>query len=204
MFILFILAFTATYLQVSVIDQIHIIIWIAFYLIANLIIGFHPFSFYWNIIRILSIIMILYLSYKNLDQSMYLTSLLIPISQDKIHYVHDFDVKSLDFYKPNRTVLKIHELTLDIMDFLKNLNDDDNYWVSLSFYPTITGYSIDDGMQLFLSDPILINKDSSAITLTQFIMDRLQLMIDFYYLDDSIINNNDGIIVVKFIKIELS
>jgi hypothetical protein len=58
---------------------------------------------------------------------MYLTSLLIPISQDKIHYVHDFDVKSLDFYKPNRTVLKIHELTLDIMDFLKNLNDDDNY-----------------------------------------------------------------------------
>jgi hypothetical protein len=204
MFILFILAFTATYFQVSVIDQIHIIIWIAFYLIANLIIGFHPFSFYWNIIRILSIIMILYLSYKNLDQSMYLTSLLIPISQDKIHYVHDFDVKSLDFYKPNRTVLKINELTLDIMDFLKILNDDDNYWVSLSFYPTITGYSIDDGMQLFLSDPILINKDSSAITLTQFIMDRLQLMIDFYYLDDSIINNNDGIIVVKFIKIELS
>jgi hypothetical protein len=90
------------------------------------------------------------------------------------------------------------------MDFLKILNEDDNYWVSLSFYPTISGYSIDDGMQLFLSDPILINKDSSAITLTQFIMNRLHLMIDFYYLDDSIINNNDGIIVVKFIKIELS
>jgi hypothetical protein len=58
---------------------------------------------------------------------MYLTSLLIPISQDKIHYVHDFDVKSLDFYNPNRSLLKIPELTLDIMDFLTILNDDDNY-----------------------------------------------------------------------------
>jgi hypothetical protein len=59
-------------------------------------------------------------------------------------------------------------------------------------------------MQLFISDPILINKDSSSILLTQFIMDRLHIMIDFYYLDDSIINNNDSIIVVKFTEIELS
>jgi hypothetical protein len=58
---------------------------------------------------------------------MYLSSLLIPVSQDKIHYVHDFDIKSLDFDKTKRTVLKINELTLDIMDFLKILNEDDNY-----------------------------------------------------------------------------
>jgi hypothetical protein len=58
-------------------------------------------------------------------------------------------------------------------------------------------------MQLFISDPILINKDSDPLLLTQFIMDRLNRMIDFYYLDDSIINNNDGIIIIKFTEIEL-
>jgi len=204
MFILLILAFTATYFQVSINDQIQIIIWCAMYLFANFIIGFHPFSFNWNIIRIISIIMILYLSYKNLDKSIYSTSLLMPISQDKIQFVHDFEIKSLNYYKTRKTVLKINELTLDIMDFIYNLNEDDNYWVSLSFYPSITGYNLDDGMQLFISDPILINKDSSSILLTQFIMDRLHIMIDFYYLDDSIINNNDSIIVVKFTEIELS
>jgi hypothetical protein len=69
--------------------------------------------------------MILYLSYKN--QSIYSTSLLIPISQDKIQFVHDFEIKSLNYYKTRKTVLKINELTLDIMDFICNLNEDDNY-----------------------------------------------------------------------------
>jgi hypothetical protein len=58
-------------------------------------------------------------------------------------------------------------------------------------------------MQLFISDPILINKESNPLLLTQFIMDRLHKMIDFYYLDDSIINNNDAIIIIKFTEIDL-
>jgi hypothetical protein len=204
MFILFILAFIATFFPLSIADQLQLIIWIIVFFITNFLIGFNPFSFKLHIIRMLSIIMILYLSYKNLDQSIYLTSLLIPISLDKIHFVHDFEINSLNFHKTRRTVLCINDLTLDIIDFINNLNEDDNYWVSFSFYPTITGYNIDDGMQLYISDPILINKDSSSILLTQFIMNRLHRMIDFYYLDDSIINNNDSIIVVKFTEIELS
>jgi hypothetical protein len=204
MFILFILAFSATYLHVSVTDQIHIIIWIAFYLIANLIIGFHPFSFYWNIIRILSIILILYLSYKNLDQNIYSISLLIPISKDKISYVHEFEIKSLEFYKTRNTVLFLNDLKSDLNDFIDGLDEDSDYWISLSFFPTMTGYGLDDGMQLYIADPILINKDSSSILLTQFIENRLQLMIDFYYLDDSIFDNDEAIIVVKFTEIELA
>jgi hypothetical protein len=68
----------------------------------------------------------------------------------------------------------------------------------LTFHPDILGYNIDDGIKLFISDPILINKDSSPLLLTQFIMNRLNIMIDLYYLDDSIINSKDSIIVVKF------
>jgi len=58
-------------------------------------------------------------------------------------------------------------------------------------------------MQIYICDPILINKDSSPLLLTQFINDRLNVMIDFYYLDDSIINSKDSIIIVKFTEIEL-
>jgi hypothetical protein len=203
MFILFIVVFTATYFHVSISDQIQIIFWISLYLISNFIIGFHPFSFKWNIIRLVSIILILYLSYKNLDQNIYSISLLIPFSKDKISFAHEFEINSLSIYKLRHSVLFINDLTGDLIDFIDSLNEDDNYWISLSFYPTITGYNIDDGMQLFISDPILINKDSDPLLLTQFIMDRLNRMIDFYYLDDSIINNNDGIIIIKFTEIEL-
>jgi hypothetical protein len=204
MFIIFTITLAVIHLQVTTIDQIQIIIWISMYLVANFLIGFHPFSFKWNIIRILSIIMILYLSYRNLDQTIYLTSLLIPLSKNEINYVHDFDVKSLNVYKKQGTVLYIINLTLDLTEFINNLNEDDNYWACISFYPNIGGYSIDDGMQLFLSDPILINKDSDPLLLTQFIMNKLHLMIDMYYFDDSIINSQDSIIVIKFTEIELA
>jgi hypothetical protein len=201
MFIITILAFTATYLSIN--DQIQIIILILLFFISNFIIGFHPFSFKWNIIRLVSIILILYLSYKNLDQNIYSISLLIPFSQNKISFVHEFEINSLSIYKVRHTVLYINDLTWDLTEFINHLNEDDSYWISLSFYPTITGYNIDDGMQLFISDPILINKESNPLLLTQFIMDRLHKMIDFYYLDDSIINNNDAIIIIKFTEIDL-
>jgi len=103
--------------------------------------------------------------------------------------------KDLFFYLKN--------LTTDITDFLNSLNESDNYWVSFSFYPDIIGYQIDEGIKLFISDPILINRESSALLLTQFIMNRLNIMVDFYYLDDSIISSNDSIIIVKFTDIEI-
>jgi hypothetical protein len=71
--------------------------------------------------------MILYLSYKNLDQSIYSTSLLIPISQDKIQFVHDFQIKSLNFYEEKGSILYLNNLTTDITNFLDNLTETDNY-----------------------------------------------------------------------------
>lgn len=63
---------------------------------------------------------------------------------------------------------------------------------------------MDDALKLYISDPILINKDSSPLLLTQFINHKLNVMIDFYYLDDSIINSKDPVIIVKFTEIELN
>ncbi len=148
-----------------------------------------------------SIILILYITYKN--TSIYSLSLLTPFCQNEIHFVHDFNVKSLNYREVKGSVLNLKSLTLDISDFLNSLNDTDNYWVNLSFYPDLTGYNIDEGINLSISTPILINRDSSSLLLTQFIMSRLYTMIDMYYLDDSIINSNSSIIVIKFTDIEI-
>lgn len=190
--------------QVSINDQIQVIIWIVFYLIANFLVGFHPFSFKWNIIRLISIIMILYITIRNFDQSIYLMSLLIPLSKDKIHYVHDFEIKSLNFYQERSTILYLNDLKSDLNDFICNLDENNDFWVSISFYPDLVVYNIDDGMKLYICDPILVNRDSDPLLLSQFITTRLQRMIDFYYLDDSIIDNKDSVLIVKFTEIELA
>lgn len=57
---------------------------------------------------------------------------------------------------------------------------------------------------MHICDPILINRDSCPLLLTKFIMNRLNLIIDLYYLDDSIINSKDSIIIVQFTEIELN
>jgi hypothetical protein len=172
--------------------------------ISNFLIGFHPFSFKLNIIRILSIIVILYLSYKNLDLSIYSISLLIPLSKDKIHYAHDFEVKSINIYQERSTILYLNDLKSDLNDFICNLDENNNFWISISFYPDLVVYNIYDGMKLYICDPILVNRDSDPLLLSQFITTRLQRMIDFYYLDDSIIDNKDSVLIVKFMEIELS
>jgi hypothetical protein len=194
--LILILTFLVIHFQLSIIELLPLIISITVFFFSNLLLGFNPFSLKLHIIRIFSILLILYFSYKN--SSIYSLSLLTPFCRDEIHFVHDFDVKSLNYYKMNGSVFYLKNLTLDITNFLDNLNETDNYWANLTFHPDILGYNIDDGIKLFISDPILINKDSSPLLLTQFIMNRLNIMIDLYYLDDSIINSKDSIIVVKF------
>jgi len=51
----------------------------------------------------------------------------MPVSQDKIDFVHDFEVKSMNFYKNKSSVFYLKNLTLDITNFINNLNEDDNY-----------------------------------------------------------------------------
>jgi len=72
-----------------------------------------------------SIILILYITYKN--TSIYSLSLLTPFCQNEIHFVHDFNVKSLNYREVKGSVLNLKSLTLDISDFLNSLNDTDNY-----------------------------------------------------------------------------
>jgi hypothetical protein len=100
--------------------------------------------------------------------------------------------------------LYLNDLKSDLNDFICNLDENNDFWVSISFYPDLVVYNIDDGMKLYICDPILVNRDSDPLLLSQFITTRLQRMIDFYYLDDSIIDNKDSVLIVKFTEIELA
>jgi hypothetical protein len=71
--------------------------------------------------------MILYLTIRNFDQSIYLMSLLIPLSKDKIHYVHDFEIKSLNFYQERSTILYLNDLKSDLNDFICNLDENNDF-----------------------------------------------------------------------------
>jgi hypothetical protein len=74
----------------------------------------------------LSIIAILVIVYNNTNESLYLLSLLTPFSVDKIHFVHDFEVKHLNIYGERKSMLLLKELTKDLTDFLDILNKSDN------------------------------------------------------------------------------
>jgi hypothetical protein len=121
-----------------------------------------------------------------------ISAFILPISIDKISYFKEIESKlftidsnwkSKNFYLFNSD---------EISDFLKNLDVDDNYIATIEFIPNLSEYN-SDSPQLILSKPFLINRLSSSTTLSVFIMERLNYMVDYYYLDDSIIQKLDGI-----------
>jgi len=174
------------------------------FFISNTLIGLNPYQKELHIIRIMSVILIIFTLYHNQSQFLIGSILLLPpFSLDKIHYVHDFDIKFLNFSNEKRSIFFLKNLTKDIINFLDNLSENDNYWAVLYFYPNIEGYENEEGIEMKIFKPIIINKDSCPLLLSKHIMNKLNLMIDFYYLDDSIINSNDSIIIIKYTEIEI-
>lgn len=169
---------------------------------SHYLIGLNPYSIYLHIIRVLSCIIICVIIYLESD-SYYLMQLLLPFSVNKIDYVHDFNIKSLNYYKLRGWSLNLKDLHKDLDIFLKNLNENDNYWLSFNFYTSIEAYMNEEGIRMNISDPIIINRESSPLLLNKFIMNRLNTMTDLYYLDDSIINSKDPVIILSFTEIEI-
>jgi hypothetical protein len=54
-----------------------------------------------------------------------------------------------------------------------------------------------------LSNPILINRNSSATNINKFILERLDYMVDYYYLDDTIIQKeSDCAVSLSYCKLK--
>nr|YP_009487209.1 hypothetical protein [Russula abietina]AWB36111.1 hypothetical protein [Russula abietina] len=184
MFLLFFLALIFIYIYFGLFVLIQIIIWLSVFFVSNFLIGVNPEHRELYLIRILSILVICFVFYYNSKQIIN-TSYLLPLTIKNVSYLSDF--KTPIVFDNNRNEDKIYLYRVDnISNFLNKLDLDDNYILTMIFYPDLINYSINIP-QLVLSEPILINRNSSAAIIEKYINERINVMIDFYYLDDSIL-----------------
>jgi hypothetical protein len=72
-------------------------------------------------------------------------------------------------------------------DFLDSLESDSNYLVNIDFIPNINEYA-EDNPQMTLSVPILVNRLSSSIIVSNHIINKFDIMENIFYF-----NNNSNI-----------
>ena len=95
---------------------------------------------------------------------------------------------------------------LEIQIFLSKLEIDQAYVVTFEYVMSLLMYD-SDGPYINLGKPILITKNSNAKIISDYIKERINLIIDTFYLDDSILNHNnnpDGpVVLMNYCKINL-
>lgn len=134
------------------------------------------------IIRLISICIILFIFLLFKSGPIFIsTALILPLSIDKITFAEDLDKPFVLDSKIELTKLYLWNF-LEVKEFLESL-DDNNYFVLMYFLPTDGDIDVP---QQYLSKPFLINKYSSETTITCFINERLNYMVDTFYLDKSI------------------
>jgi hypothetical protein len=75
----------------------------------------------------MSILVIIFIIYDNSSPHLYSTSLLLPFCQNKLDYVHDFKVKSLNTESQKGSIMFLPKLTVEIATLLENLSESENY-----------------------------------------------------------------------------
>nr|AWX52927.1 hypothetical protein [Lactarius sp. (in: basidiomycete fungi)] len=128
------------------------------------------------------------------------------MSLNKITYLDQIlENKILIISDPYTEIFYFND-SLEIHQFLERLEKDKVYVLSLEFILSWLSYD-EDSPVITLSKPILITKNSNPRTISKFISERMNLMIDSYFLDDEIIQNlgsNDGPgVLLKYREINL-
>jgi hypothetical protein len=90
---------------------------------------------------------------------------------------------------------------LEVRHFLNTLELDTIYVVTFEFIPSMIMHD-EHGPSLLLGKPIIITKNSNHYTISNYLKERIDIMIDTYYLDDSILQA-DSTVIVKYSKINL-
>jgi hypothetical protein len=140
------------------------------------------------IIRAISIIVFICVLYYNSKNTLILQSVLLPVSINKISFLEDFlddiYINDRDENTDSFSKLNIEET----QDFLNSLDDNSNYLLHLEFIPNILTFH-NDQPKLDLCKPFMINKNSSAELIKDFIIYKLDEMVDIFYLDDTILQD---------------
>jgi len=201
--ILFLLSFfTFTYIYFGLFVFIQIFIWTIIFFLSNFLHGINPLSKEFIIIRIMSILVIIFILYYNSGNLTVAATTILPLSISKITYVDEINQSIYIGNGPRFEVFESFEIE-ETKDFLTRLEDDANYLINMEFIPDVTNHD-EDAPQLILSKPFLINTNSSPTTITKFINERLNFRVDYFYLDDSIIQNTGTTPIVKFTFVKVT
>jgi hypothetical protein len=203
MILLLLLSLITIYLFFGVFVLIQILLLTIVFFSSNFLIAINPFSKEFHIIRIMSVIVIIFILYNNSIKLNIANAFILPLSINNISYLDDFinkdspmlidsNVKKELFYSS-----KVGETS----KLLNSLDNDSNYIATIEYINDLSIYHLDvynrntNSPKMILSNPFLINKFSSSILLTKFMNERLELMIDYYYLDDSVLQDSTIILL---------
>lgn len=171
-----------------------IIILFKIVILSNLLLGLNPNDKWLHIIRITSIILIISILYYNSRDILISSAFIAPLSISRISYLNDLDIPAFVDFESEKIEIFSKFTIKETTDFINKLEDNESYVVDIGFIPNITLWDPDAPL-MSLSKLILINRNSSSTTITKFILERLDFMVDYYYLDDTIIQieSNCGI-----------
>jgi hypothetical protein len=136
--------------------------------------------------------------------------ILMPFSFFDIDFRESFDWE-INSYRDKSIIsyLKIPRLTEEIQKILSSLKDDVNYSMGLSYIPSYTKWkdNKEEIKPLFIDNPIIVNKESDPILITQFIMNTLNkkgYLSNNWLFKDTSINLMDPVILSLIISIKVT
>lgn len=130
---------------------------------------------------------------------------LIPFSSFNIDFRDAFDWKlKHSRLHPQISYLNIQNLTIDLIDLLNSLPENENFSMGLSYISSYKEWKDKNINAIYLEHPIIVNKESDPFLITQFIMETLnkERIID-RFLDDDFINFADPVILTVIAPIEI-
>lgn len=164
----------------------------------------------YEVIRIISILVIIFILFNNFSLISFSTTLVIPFSVFNIDFRDSFEWKFNSWkVKPIISYFKLQTLTKDLDSLLFSLEDNINYSMSFSFIRSYTKWNSDKlkNNPILIEDAIIVNRESDLLLITDFIMFNLDdngLFISNSLLKDFSINTIDPLILVVTVPISVN
>jgi hypothetical protein len=166
-----------------------IIVWSIIFLLSNFLLGLNPNNKEMFIIRILSILIIIFILYYNSLEYTIISSLIIPLSINKITFLEDIlkDKENYHFNifylrKPNLLWLNFGDIK-EIKNLLCLLDNNKAYIVTFDLILDQSGYQLGDP-SIILASPILISKDSNPWLISNYLVSQVVKACESYDLND--------------------
>jgi len=125
------------------------------------------------------------------------------MSINKVTYLHQFIPNNM-WTSDNNLISRFYfNDTLEVTRFLNTLKIDTTYVVTFEFVYSWLLYE-EDSPVILLSKPILITKNSNPEIVAKFIMERITLACESYYLECDMMDKLEGPgVIVKYTEISI-